>query len=95
MKQEANIAEPSLIEVKKLPADRWRDCRDLRLEALKNDPMAFGSSYEEEESLSENEWRIRIKNALFALLNDKPVGMIVYIRNNKDFKNIQVLLRQL
>jgi ribosomal protein S18 acetylase RimI-like enzyme len=64
-----------------LPAHRWKDCRELRLEALKNDPLAFGSSYEEEKSISEDEWKTRINNALFVLLNDKPVGMIVYILN--------------
>ena len=72
-----------MIEVKKLPPDRWKDYRDLRLEALKSDPLAFGSSYEEEKDLAEDEWKKRINNALFALSNDKPVGMIVYIINNK------------
>ncbi len=70
-------------EVKKLSSDRWKDYRDLRLEALKSDPTAFGSSYEEEKSLSEEEWRKRIQNALFAMSNDEPIGMIVFIFGNK------------
>ena len=68
-----------MVEVKKLSDDRWKDYRDLRLEALKSDPIAFGSSYEEEIAISKEEWKKRITNALFALSNDKPIGMIVYI----------------
>lgn len=72
-----------MIEVKKLSDDRWKDYQDLRLAALKSDPIAFGSSYEEEIIISEEEWKKRIKNTLFALLNDKPIGMIVYIFDSK------------
>jgi len=68
-----------LVEIRKLPADRWRDYRDLRLEALKSDPSAFGSSFEEEETFTEDEWRKRIQNVLFALSDGRPIGMIVYV----------------
>jgi hypothetical protein len=37
-----------LIKITKLPVERWADYRDLRLEALKSDPSAFGSAFEEE-----------------------------------------------
>jgi ribosomal protein S18 acetylase RimI-like enzyme len=67
-----------LVEIRKLPADRWMDYRNLRLEALKSDPSAFGSSFEEEETLTEDEWRRRIQNVLFAMSDGSPVGMIVY-----------------
>ena len=72
-----------MIEVKKLPPDRRKEFRELRLEALQNDPLAFGSSYEEEKNLTKDEWKRRIKNALFASANDTLVGMIVYIIDNK------------
>lgn len=72
-----------MIKVENLPPDRWKEFRELRLEALQNDPLAFGSSYEEEKNLIEDEWKRRIKNTLFALANDKLVGMIVYIIDNK------------
>ncbi len=68
-----------MVEITRLPEDRWQECRNLRLEALKADPLAFGSSYEEEKELSEKEWRKRINNALFALKDGKLVGMIVFI----------------
>ena len=38
---------------------------------------------EENKDLAEDEWKRRINNALFALSNDKPVGMIVYIISSK------------
>ena len=69
----------SVFKIDNLPSSRWKECRNLRLEALQAVPIAFGSSYEEERSLSENEWRSRIENAIFALENDIPIGMIVTI----------------
>jgi RimJ/RimL family protein N-acetyltransferase len=72
-----------MIVVKKLEEDRWKEYRDLRLEALIKEPIAFGSSYDEEKNLSEEEWRKRIGNAFFAMSEDKPIGMIVYVRDNK------------
>jgi len=53
------------------------------LEALKSDPSAFGSSFEEEEMLTEDEWRGRIQNTLFAISDDNLVGMIVYVFNTR------------
>lgn len=72
-----------MIEVKALPPERWREARELRLQALKTDPIAFGSSYEEEESLAEAEWQSRMKNALFAVSDDKPVGTITYVFSDR------------
>ena len=72
-----------MIEIKKLNEDRWQDFRDLRLEALKSDPIAFSSSHEEEQLLPEPAWRERIKNVLFAVSDNKPVGMIASFHNNR------------
>lgn len=68
-----------MVEFRKLSAYRWRDYRDLRLEALKGDPSAFGSSFEEEETFTEGEWRKKIQNVLFALSDDRPIGMVAYV----------------
>jgi ribosomal protein S18 acetylase RimI-like enzyme len=68
-----------LIEIRKLPADRWKEYRDLRLEALKMEPSAYGSSFEEAKRHKEELWRERIKSVLFALSDDRPVGMVVYV----------------
>ncbi len=72
-----------MIEVKALPPERWGETRELRLQALKTDPIAFGSSYEEEENLAEAEWQRRMKNALFALSDDKVVGTITYVFSDR------------
>jgi ribosomal protein S18 acetylase RimI-like enzyme len=73
-----------MIEVRKLRSERWREVRELRLRALKTDPAAFGSAYEEEENLPEEEWQRRMKNAIFALSEDnKPVGTITYVFSDR------------
>jgi ribosomal protein S18 acetylase RimI-like enzyme len=66
-----------LLEIRKLPATRWKEYRNLRLEGLRSDPTAFLSSLGEEEKLSEEEWKSNIESVLFALKDDTPVGMIV------------------
>ncbi len=72
-----------MVKVVRLSDDSWGDYRELRLEALKNDPLAFGSSYEEEVNLSEDEWKRRIRNVLFAVERDIPVGMISCVFNTR------------
>jgi ribosomal protein S18 acetylase RimI-like enzyme len=67
-----------LFKVAELPGERWQEFRDLRLEALKEEPAAFGSSYEEEQALKEEDWRRRIGTMIFALEGDAPVGMISF-----------------
>jgi ribosomal protein S18 acetylase RimI-like enzyme len=69
------------IEIKRLEPDRWQDYRDLRLEALRSFPLAYGSSYEEETKNTEEHWRMRIRNVLFAMVHDTPVGIMVWVRN--------------
>jgi ribosomal protein S18 acetylase RimI-like enzyme len=72
-----------MIEIKKLPLERWNDYRAIRLEALTCEPLAFSSSYEEEQAIAEDEWKRRIRNVVFALADDVPLGMIGYIVNNR------------
>jgi ribosomal protein S18 acetylase RimI-like enzyme len=68
-----------LIRIVRLPEGRWREYRKLRLEALKTEPSAFGSSLEEESRFTEDIWRKRIKGVLFALADGRPVGLLSYI----------------
>ena len=72
-----------MIEIKKLPAKRWKELRDLRLEVLLNSPLAFGSSIDEEKLYKANEWKKRINSSIFATFDDKPVVMAVFIINEK------------
>lgn len=66
----------------RLPADRWREYRELRLRALKTDPQAFGQSYEEALNHPEERWRQRLIDAgqgrswlVFAERNGRLIGM--------------------
>jgi ribosomal protein S18 acetylase RimI-like enzyme len=71
------------MEVKTLPPERWMEAMELRLQGLKTDPIAFGSSYEEEENFTEAEWKRRMTSALFTFSDDKPVGTITYLFDNR------------
>ena len=79
----------SKFQVEYLTESRWAEGRDLRLEALREEPFAFGSSYKEESLLSEKEWKARNRNALYVMENNIPVGMMVLIRHsNQKIKHI-------
>jgi ribosomal protein S18 acetylase RimI-like enzyme len=67
------------------PADvYWEAYRALRLEALREEPQAFGSSYEENLQLPDTFWQGRLAQAvegrtswmLFARQHDHLVGMV-------------------
>ncbi len=66
-------------EITSLDKSRWKEFKALRLEALKKEQIAFGSSYEEEKRLFADDWKKRIKNALFAFSKGKVIGMIRYV----------------
>ena len=46
-----------------LPPGRWREAKELRLEALRNEPIAFASSYAEELAFPDDIWRTRLETA--------------------------------
>lgn len=72
-----------MLQIKKLPLERWKEFKALRLEALKKEPLAFGGSYKEESDFSDKVWKERIHNSLFAILDDEPAGMIGFLINQK------------
>ncbi|MCY4072748.1 MAG: GNAT family N-acetyltransferase [Chloroflexi bacterium] len=55
------MAETSIIV---LHPSRWREAKQLRLEALQNNPESFASSYEDALSFSDELWQDRVKTAL-------------------------------
>ncbi len=71
------------VGISELSPERWEEFRKLRLDALKKDPKAFLSSYEDEVDLGKDVWQTRIKNVVFALVEGKPVGMITSIQRNR------------
>ena len=56
----ANMGTPEVIT---LPPDRWREAKQLRLEALLTEPTAFASSYEDELAFADEVWIARSKSA--------------------------------
>ena len=68
--------------------EEWAAYRELRLEALKNHPTAFGSDYEETLAHPDSYWQERMqldddRDALFlAELEEKLIGMTGIHRDN-------------
>ena len=55
------------------------EVKSLRLRSLKEEPMAFLSSYDDEANLSKDEWERRIKNVVFAIVDGRPIGMMTFV----------------
>ena len=72
------------ITISKLNIDEWPKYKALRLEALKNEPSSFGSSYEDNLKSPDDLWREQLQKShngeggvmFFAKKGDKLVGMI-------------------
>jgi len=67
-----------------LDPTRWQEAKNLRLEALQQDPSAFGSSYEEEILFEDDIWKTRLNSAynqdgnmtLYAEFEGQLVGLM-------------------
>lgn len=72
------------IEIIQLLPDRWKEYRELRLEALQKDPQAFGQNYDKALNFPDSYWidhleRSQTKNKIlvyFAENKGKIIGMI-------------------
>ena len=68
----------------RLDPSRWQESKALRLEALQNDPSAFGGAYEDEVQFDDAVWQQRAQSSfeghgnitLFGEMDGKLVGMI-------------------
>jgi GNAT superfamily N-acetyltransferase len=49
-----------MVEVREIGPDDWRALRDIRLDALRDAPYAFSSTYVREMMFTEADWRCRI-----------------------------------
>ena len=63
------MAEPSIIV---LHPSRWQEAKQLRLEALKDSPESFATSYEDALSYADDLW---IKRMEFAFQRDHAIGL--------------------
>ena len=67
------------ITIRQLTEDEWLEFSRIRLQALLTDPQVFGSNYEKESQMTEDEWRSRLRakdNAIFLIYeNETAVGI--------------------
>lgn len=65
-----------------ISSDRWTEYRDLRLDALKTEPLAFASSYEENVSKPDSHWQEHFNSSksyyLFAQDQNQLIGMVLF-----------------
>ena len=72
------------VTIERVPPDAWAAYRAIRLEALQDEPHAFGASYADAIAKPDAFWRSRLEQAqeqvdnwlLFARKGDQLVGMI-------------------
>ncbi len=70
------------IQIIKLSPDKWQLFKELRLESLREEPQAFGQSYDEALKLSDDTWKTKLEAALngtsfwmfFATDDEKLIG---------------------
>lgn len=66
------------VTVRSVDADDWELWRSVRLRALRDAPTAFGSTYDHELAMREEDFRARLQPgspAVLALAGSEPVGM--------------------
>jgi ribosomal protein S18 acetylase RimI-like enzyme len=60
-----------VVDIREVAPDDWQVMRDIRLEALREAPYAFGSTYAREVPFTEEQWRGRI--------SDRAVTYLAYL----------------
>lgn len=67
-----------MVTITQLSPDRWKEYKELRLESLRDFPVSFDSSVDEEENLSDEQWQEKFSNPtnyiIFAEDDGKLVG---------------------
>lgn len=79
------------IDIGPPPVSEWKAFKELRLSALKEEPQAFGVSYDKELAYPDEKWRQRLSGVaegesyvLWARMDGKPVGLIMGGRTSED-----------
>ena len=83
------------MELRRLTPDDWRLWRELRMEALREAPSAFGSTLADWQGAGDREerWRERLMTVSFnvaALKDGRPVGMVSGVQGELDVELISL-----
>jgi len=84
------------IIVKKLNKEDLEQYKEIRLELLKNEPINFGSSFEEESTFNEVMWENRLSKDYLGVfggfINGKIIGVALAVMNpRKKIKHVATL----
>jgi RimJ/RimL family protein N-acetyltransferase len=84
------------ISIRQLTETDWLEFAQIRLKALQTDPSVFGSNYERESQMTEENWREKLRskdNAIFLIYENKtPIGMTcVSVDRNDETKKTALL----
>ena len=71
--------EPPDVAIITLPPDRWREYRDLRLAALRTDPIAFGETLDRAQAHPDTVWRDRLAETDRLLRFAERDGLLVVL----------------
>ena len=73
--------ETDVLTIRRIGADDVEAFRRIRLEALREEPSAYASSYEDSVVLTDEDWRNRMREPVFvAFRADEPVGLAGLVR---------------
>ncbi len=71
----------SIVTIRRIGVDDVEAFRRIRLEALREEPLAYASSYEDSVVLTDEDWRSRMREpVLAAFRGDEPVGLAGLVR---------------
>lgn len=72
----------SVYVIRKMTEEDWQDYRDIRLESLEKEPIAFVTRYEEANWWDESVWKARVvRPSIFGVrYEEKIIGMVWYFR---------------
>jgi ribosomal protein S18 acetylase RimI-like enzyme len=80
-----------MITIRPIALDLLATYKSVRLQALRDTPTAFGSTYAEEAAFSDNDWRARVERknngrsiTYLAFDDDQPCGLVGVYLDEKD-----------
>ena len=63
--------------IEQIGADCWQEFKEIRLESLRSDPSVFGTTYEKDAALTEEDWVRGLRNPLRATFLLRHRGEVV------------------